>query len=348
MSLENKFTLSVNSEVSKKVIELRKMYQVARKKIEDSYIADVEKLMDGDDLPNGVLKVVKVYVAIKSRLQPGDKIAGRHGNKGVISRCVAVEDMPYMEDGTPIDLIFSPVSVPGRMNIGQILETHLGFLSYSIGKKIDKFLLEKNAADNVRRLLLDISTDKNFTDTIAKASDNDIVEYGKDCTRGLYFATPVFDGCKIDDMDRLADKLGIDKSLQVTLYDGKTGEPFDRPVTVGYMYIIKLHHLVDDKMHARSTGPYTLVTQQPLGGKSYFGGQRLGEMECWALQAYGAAYTLQEMLTVKSDDVVGRGKMYEAIVNGETRFHSGMPESFNVLCREFRALGFDVELGVDC
>lgn len=348
MSLENKFTLSVNSEVSKKVIELRKMYQVARKKIEDSYIADVEKLMDGDDLPNGVLKVVKVYVAIKSRLQPGDKIAGRHGNKGVISRCVAVEDMPYMEDGTPIDLIFSPVSVPGRMNIGQILETHLGFLSYNIGKKIDNALAQKNASDKVRDILLSISEkNKKFTEEIKSKNDKEIIELGNQYKKGLLFETPIFDGCKISDMNYLAEKLGIDKSLQVTLYDGLTGEPFDRKITVGYMYIIKLHHLVDEKIHARSTGPYSLITQQPLGGRAYSGGQRLGEMECWALQAYGAAYTLQEMLTVKSDDVSGREKMYESIINNDSRFESGIPESFNVLCREFRSLGFDVELGLN-
>ena len=348
MSLENKFTLSVNSEVSKKVIELRKMYQVARKKIEDSYIADVEKLMDGDDLPNGVLKVVKVYVAIKSRLQPGDKIAGRHGNKGVISSCVAVEDMPYMEDGTPIDLIFSPVSVPGRMNIGQILETHLGFLSYNIGKKIDNALAQKNASDKVRDILLSISEkNKKFTEEIKSKNDKEIIELGNQYKKGLLFETPIFDGCKISDMNYLAEKLGIDKSLQVTLYDGLTGEPFDRKITVGYMYIIKLHHLVDEKIHARSTGPYSLITQQPLCGRAYSGGQRLGEMECWALQAYGAAYTLQEMLTVKSDDVSGREKMYESIINNDSRFESGIPESFNVLCREFRSLGFDVELGLN-
>ena len=348
LNIHQKFNLSIaDKDILNKVNEIRKVYNLAKDKIEKSYIKDVEKIMDGDNLPNGVLKVIKVYVATKSRLQPGDKIAGRHGNKGVISTCVPVEDMPYMEDGTPVDLVFSPVSVPGRMNIGQILETHLGFLSYQVGKKIDQMLLEKDASDNVRKLLLDIATDENFKKEITKASKEEVIEYGKKCKNGLYFATPVFDGCKIADMDRLADKLGLDKSLQVTLYDGKTGEPFDRKVTVGYMYIIKLHHLVDAKMHARSTGPYSLVTQQPLGGKSYNGGQRLGEMECWALQAYGAAYTLQEMLTVKSDDVRGREKMYEAIINGETRFTSGLPESFNVLCREFRSLGFDIELGIN-
>ena len=343
----DKMTLSVDGALSKKINEMKNVYLTAKKKIEDSYIKDVERLMDGDNLPNGVLKIVKVYVAVKSRLQPGDKIAGRHGNKGVISRCVAVEDMPYMEDGTPVDLIFSPVSVPGRMNIGQILETHLGFLAYNIGKKIDAVLSEKTAGDKVRKILLDISQNDEFSKEIKSKSDKEIVDLGKQYRNGLYFETPVFDGCKIADMDRLAEKLGLDKSLQVTLYNGLTGEPFDRKVTVGYMYIIKLHHLVDEKMHARSTGPYSLITQQPLGGRAYFGGQRLGEMECWALQAYGAAYTLQEMLTVKSDDVRGREKMYEAIINNDSRFESGIPESFNVLCREFRSLGFDIELGIN-
>ena len=347
MRIEDKFNLSVESDISKKVFELKKLYFASKKRIESLYIKDVEKLMDGDDLPNGVLKVVKVYVAVKSRLQPGDKIAGRHGNKGVISRCVAVEDMPYMEDGTPIDLIFSPVSVPGRMNIGQILETHLGFISYNIGKKIDDALNHKDASDRVREILLDVSQSEDFTKEVKKRNDEQILELGKQYRNGLFFETPVFDGCKIENMDRLADRLGIDKSLQVTLYNGLTGEPFDRKVTVGYMYIIKLHHLVDEKMHARSTGPYSLITQQPLGGRAYFGGQRLGEMECWALQAYGAAYTLQEMLTVKSDDVAGREKMYEAIINNDSRFESGIPESFNVLCRELRSLGFDIELGVN-
>ena len=347
MSIENKFTLSADGENSKKLVELRNLYFTAKKQIENEYIEDVERLMDGDNLPNGVLKIVKVYVAVKSRLQPGDKIAGRHGNKGVISRCVAVEDMPYMEDGTPIDLVFSPVSVPGRMNIGQILETHLGFLSYQIGRKIDEALEQKDASDKVRKILMNISENEQFTSEIKNKSDKEIVELGKQYKHGLYFETPVFDGCKVSDMDRIADKLGVDKSLQVQLYNGLTGEPFDRKCTVGYMYIIKLHHLVDEKMHARSTGPYSLITQQPLGGRAYFGGQRLGEMECWALQAYGAAYTLQEMLTVKSDDVSGREKMYESIINNASQFESGIPESFNVLCREFRALGFDVELGIN-
>ena len=347
MKFEDKLNLSVGDGLLKKIVELKNVYFSAKKAIEASYISDVENIMDGDTLPNGVLKVIKVYIAVKSRLQPGDKIAGRHGNKGVISRCVAVEDMPYMEDGTPIDLIFSPVSVPGRMNIGQILETHLGFLSYNIGKKIDAVLEEKDAADKVRKILLDVSNNDKFTANIKKKSNEEIIALGKSYKRGLYFETPVFDGCKVDDMDRIAEKIGVDKSLQVTLYNGLTGEPFDRKVTVGYMYIIKLHHLVDEKVHARSTGPYSLITQQPLGGRAYFGGQRLGEMECWALQAYGAAYTLQEMLTVKSDDISGREKMYEAIINNDSRFESGIPESFNVLCREFRSLGFDVELGLN-
>ena len=347
MYIDNKFTLSVDGDNAKKLLDLRNMYYTAKKQIEQTYINDVERLMDGDNLPNGVLKIVKVYVAVKSRLQPGDKIAGRHGNKGVISRCVAVEDMPYMEDGTPVDLVFSPVSVPGRMNIGQILETHLGFLSYKIGRKIDEALQQKDASDKVRKILLDISESEKFNKEIKSKSDKEIVELGKQYKNGIYFETPVFDGCKVADMDRIAEKIGVDKSLQVQLYDGLTGEPFDRKCTVGYMYIIKLHHLVDEKMHARSTGPYSLITQQPLGGRAYFGGQRLGAMECWALQAYGAAYTLQEMLTVKSDDVSGREKMYESIINGVSQFESGIPESFNVLCREFRSLGFDVELGIN-
>ena len=342
LNVHQKFALSItDKDLSKKISNLKGIYDTAKEAGE--YVLPT----CGFTAPEGQTFAGWQVNGGGELLQPGDKIAGRHGNKGVISTCLPVEDMPYMADGTPIDLIFSPVSVPGRMNIGQILETHLGFLSYNIGKKIDKMLSEKNAADNVRKLLLSIATDSEFKKTIEKYSDTDIIDYGKSCTNGMYFSTPVFNGCKISDMDAMAEKLGIDKSLQVTLYDGKTGEPFDRPVTVGYMYIIKLHHLVDDKMHARSTGPYSLVTQQPLGGKSYLGGQRLGEMECWALQAYGAAYTLQEMLTVKSDDVYGREKMYEAIINGETRFNSGLPESFNVLCREFRALGFDIELGLN-
>ena len=344
----DKFTFSVeDNSVSRKLVELRDIYYSAKNKIEAEYVADVEKIMDGDTLPNGVLKIIKVYVAVKSRLQPGDKIAGRHGNKGVISRCVAVEDMPYMEDGTPIDLVFSPVSVPGRMNIGQILETHLGYLSYVIGEKINNMLEKKDAADSIRKILLDVAQNDEYKDTILKMNDEEIVNIGNDYKRGMYFETPVFDGAKVSDMDKIAEKLGVDKSLQVTLYNGLTGEPFDRKVTVGYMYIIKLHHLVDEKIHARSTGPYSLVTQQPLGGKQCGGGQRFGEMECWALQAYGAAYTLQEMLTVKSDDVSGRERMYESIISNDSRFESGIPESFNVLCREFRSLGFDVELGID-
>ncbi len=322
-------------------------YKKAKAEIESQYMNDVARIMDGDTLPNGVIKIVKVYVAVRSRLQAGDKISGRHGNKGVVARCVAVEDMPYMEDGTPLDLVFSPVSIPGRMNVGQILETHLGWLSYNVGKKIDEALLSDEASKNVRKILEKVSLrDNRFVDNVKKMSDSEVIEFGKSCRRGLFFETPIFDSASVNDMEAIADSLGIDRSLQVQLYDGLTGEPFDRKSTVGYMYILKLHHLVDEKVYARSTGSYSMVTQQPLGGRAHGGGQRLGEMECWALQAYGAAYTLQEMLTVKSDDVSGRRKMYESIIAGGLRFKSGVPETFNVLCREFRSLGFDVELGL--
>ena len=341
----NKGDLSVLKNDNKEVLSIAKIYLEALKRIKNKKNNNIAKVLEGDKLPHGALKQIKVFVAVKSKLQPGDKIAGRHGNKGVISRCVPVEDMPYMEDGTPIDLLFSSVSVPGRMNIGQILETHLGLLSYNIGKKIDSFLSMKNASDNIKKILLDISTDAEFTKEISKMNNDQLIELGKEYRKGLYFKTPIFNGCKIEDIDRIASKLGIDKSLQMDLYDGLTGRKFDRKITVGYMYIIKLHHLVDEKIHARSTGTYSIVTQQPLGGRANFGGQRVGEMECWALQAYGAAYTLQEIMTFKSDDIKGRETVYQNILNGSSRFNSGIPESFNVLCREFRALGFDVEFG---
>ena len=348
LKLSDKFNLQISdTKLQAELKSVHNFYTKVKKKIEDEYVSEVEGIMDGDVLPDGVLKVIKVFVAIKSRLQPGDKISGRHGNKGVISRCVAVEDMPYMEDGTPIDLVFSPVSVPGRMNIGQILETHLGLLSYKIGRKIDEILEKKNAVEGIKKILLDVSSDKEFSKFVSNATDNEIIDLGRQYKDGLFFETPIFDGAKIEDFDRMAEKLGIDKSLQMTLYDGLTGEPFDRKVTVGYMYILKLHHLVDEKVHARSTGKYNLVTQQPIGGRANNGGQRFGEMECWALQAYGAAYTLQEVLTVKSDDVRGREEMYNAIIANNTRFVSGIPETFNILCREIRSLGMDIEIGFD-
>ncbi len=303
-----------------------------------------KKLTQGDELPPGVLKMVKVYVAVKRRLQPGDKMAGRHGNKGVVSKIVPVEDMPYQADGTPVDIVLNPLGVPSRMNVGQILEVHLGWAAAGIGKKIDAMLKREANTKEVRGFLETAYNSTGKPEEISAMSDDEVRQLAGNLRRGLPFATPVFDGAtelEIKDMLKLAD---LPSSGQVQLFDGRSGEAFDRVVTVGYMHVLKLHHLVDDKMHARSTGPYSLVTQQPLGGKAQFGGQRFGEMEVWALEAYGAAYTLQEMLTVKSDDVNGRTKVYENIVKGEHKIEAGMPESFNVLVKEIRSLGIDVDL----
>jgi DNA-directed RNA polymerase subunit beta len=299
----------------------------------------------------GVLKMVKVFVAVKRKLQPGDKMAGRHGNKGVVSRIVPIEDMPYLADGTHADIVLNPLGVPSRMNVGQILETHLGWASAGIGTQIRAMLedvQESNSkADSVKKLrefLGEMYEDDNLQKSINKMNDKEVLELAGNLKKGVPFATPVFDGAKEKDIEHWLKKAGHDSSGQVQLYDGRTGDAFDRKTTVGYLYILKLHHLVDDKIHARSIGPYSLVTQQPLGGKSQFGGQRFGEMECWALQAYGAAYTLQEMLTVKSDDVAGRSKIYESIVRGDNSFESGIPESFHVMVKEIRSLGLNVEL----
>ena len=306
----------------------------------------VEKLQRGDELPPGVMKMVKVFVAVKRKLQPGDKMAGRHGNKGVVSRIVPIEDMPYLEDGTPVDLVLNPLGVPSRMNIGQILETHLGWASAGLGKQIGELLAVQTAstAKDIRAKLKTIYSEDEYNNEIATLNDEDVVSMAKLLIKGVPMATPVFDGAHGEDIDRLLEMAGLDTSGQVTLVDGRTGEAFDRKVTVGYIYMLKLHHLVDDKIHARSIGPYSLVTQQPLGGKAQFGGQRFGEMEVWALEAYGAAYTLQEMLTVKSDDVGGRTKAYESIVRGENNFEIGIPESFNVLIKELKSLGLNVDL----
>jgi DNA-directed RNA polymerase subunit beta len=296
--------------------------------------------------------MVKVFVAIKRKLQPGDKMAGRHGNKGVISRILPNWDMPFLEDGTPVDIVLNPLGVPSRMNVGQIFETHLGWAARGLGKQIQEMLEAiyergKDFADKdvkaVRTKLKDVYG-KHYAKDIDAHSDDDVMELASALTSGVPMGTPVFDGAREADVTEMLDKAGLDNSGQVTLYDGRTGNPFDRKVTVGYIYMLKLHHLVDDKIHARSIGPYSLVTQQPLGGKAQFGGQRFGEMEVWALQAYGAAYTLQEMLTVKSDDVIGRTKVYEAIVKGDDTFEAGIPESFNVLVKEMRSLGLNVEL----
>jgi DNA-directed RNA polymerase subunit beta len=303
------------------------------------------KITAGDDLAPGVLKMVKVYLAVKRRIQPGDKMAGRHGNKGVISTIVPVEDMPYMEDGTPVDIVLNPLGVPSRMNVGQVLETHLGWAAKGLGNKIGAMLEAHESTASLRRFLDQIyNKTGGQTEKISDLSEPEILELASHLRHGVPIATPVFDGATEAEIKKLLKIADLPESGQATLTNGRTGERFDRPVTVGYMYMLKLNHLVDDKMHARSTGPYSLVTQQPLGGKAQFGGQRFGEMEVWALEAYGASYTLQEMLTVKSDDVQGRTKMYKNIVDGTHEMQAGMPESFNVLVKEIRSLGINIDL----
>jgi DNA-directed RNA polymerase subunit beta len=305
-----------------------------------------KKLKSGDDLAPGVLKTVKVYLAVKRRIQPGDKMAGRHGNKGVISVIKPVEDMPYDENGEPVDIVLNPLGVPSRMNVGQVLETHMGMAARGLGVKIDAMLKQQAKTTEVRKLLQEIYDvgDTVYGTDIKQLNDSEVMELAGNLRKGVPIATPVFDGASEVELKQLLTLADLPESGQVFLYDGRTGDKFDRPVTVGYMYMLKLNHLVDDKMHARSTGSYSLVTQQPLGGKAQFGGQRFGEMEVWALEAYGASYTLQEMLTVKSDDVNGRTKMYKNIVDGDHRMEPGMPESFNVLVKEIRSLGINVEL----
>ncbi|MEJ2481193.1 MAG: DNA-directed RNA polymerase subunit beta, partial [Acidihalobacter sp.] len=307
------------------------------------------KLTQGDDLAPGVLKMVKVYLAVKRRMQPGDKMAGRHGNKGVVSMIVPVEDMPHTEDGEPVDIVLNPLGVPSRMNVGQVLETHLGWAAKGLGHKLARMIEAKAKVDELRGFLDKIyNSDEAFQKVdLAEFSDEEVVRLASNLRAGVPLATPVFDGASEDDIRAMLRLADLPESGQTTLTDGRTGVAFERPVTVGYMHMLKLNHLVDDKMHARSTGPYSLVTQQPLGGKAQFGGQRFGEMEVWALEAYGAAYTLQEMLTVKSDDVAGRNKMYKNIVDGDHRMEANMPESFNVLMKEIRSLGLDVELEQD-
>jgi DNA-directed RNA polymerase subunit beta len=320
-----------------------------REQFEQRFVEQKEKITSGDELAPGVLKMVKVYLAVKRRLQPGDKMAGRHGNKGVISMIVPVEDMPYDESGRPVDIALNPLGVPSRMNVGQVLETHLGWAAKGLGHKIGEMLdTEKNITE-VRKYLDQIynhSAEVSKTD-VDSLSDDEVSELAENLRGGVPMATPVFDGAAEAEIKTMLKLAGLPESGQTLLYDGRTGEAFDRPVTVGYMHMLKLNHLVDDKMHARSTGPYSLVTQQPLGGKAQFGGQRFGEMEVWALEAYGAAYTLREMLTVKSDDVVGRNKMYKNIVDGDHRMEAGMPESFNVLLKEIRSLGINIQLEQD-
>ncbi len=330
-----------------KIESLRGQYDQIVKDLDERIDDKIDKLQSGDDLPSGVLKMVKVFVAVKRKLQPGDKMAGRHGNKGVISKICPIEDMPYLEDGTPVDLVLNPLGVPSRMNVGQILETHLGWAARGLGKQVKEIvdnLEEKYTIDDLRSKLDSIYTGKDDIKEIKSMGDNEVIELSRNVSNGVPMGTPVFDGAKEINITEHLTQAGFDESGQVTLYDGRSGEAFDRKVTVGVIYMLKLHHLVDDKIHARSIGPYSLVTQQPLGGKSHFGGQRFGEMECWALQSYGAAYTLQELLTVKSDDVGGRTKVYESIVKGDHTFESGIPESFHVMVKELRSLCLNVEL----
>ncbi|MEO5375330.1 MAG: DNA-directed RNA polymerase subunit beta [Alphaproteobacteria bacterium] len=327
---------------------LKKLYDEQIEKLQARFENKVDKLQRGDELPPGVMKMVKVFVAVKRKLQPGDKMAGRHGNKGVISRIVPLEDMPFAADGTSVDVVLNPLGVPSRMNVGQILETHLGWACSGLGRQIGDVLsaVQGGRADiaDLRAKVRDVYGEAIYHEDIADLGDEELRELAGNVRAGVPIASPVFDGARESDIVAMLEKAGLHSSGQVTLHDGRTGEPFDRRVTVGYIYMLKLHHLVDDKIHARSIGPYSLVTQQPLGGKAQFGGQRFGEMEVWALEAYGAAYTLQEMLTVKSDDVSGRTKVYESIVRGDDGFEAGIPESFNVLVKEMRSLGLDVEL----
>ena len=326
---------------------LTQRFDESVKELTERFENKVEKLERGDELPPGVMKMVKVFIAVKRKLQPGDKMAGRHGNKGVVSRIVPMEDMPHLEDGRPVDVVLNPLGVPSRMNVGQILETHLGWACAGLGRQIGDILDAlphgKTEMEDLRAKLQEVYG-PSYREILAEMDDDELLEMAENLRGGVPIATPVFDGAREDDIREQLTAAGLHESGQSTLINGRTGEPFDRKVTVGYIYMLKLHHLVDDKIHARSIGPYSLVTQQPLGGKAQFGGQRFGEMEVWALEAYGAAYTLQEMLTVKSDDVAGRTKVYEAIVRGDDTFDAGLPESFNVLIKELRSLGLNVEL----
>ncbi|MDP1869416.1 MAG: DNA-directed RNA polymerase subunit beta, partial [Bradyrhizobium sp.] len=337
---------SPNDKLMAEIEAMRKQYDESKKGLEQRFLDKVEKLQRGDELPPGVMKMVKVFVAVKRKIQPGDKMAGRHGNKGVVSKIVPIEDMPFLEDGTHADIVLNPLGVPSRMNVGQILETHLGWACAGLGKRIgqtiDAYLA--SAKQDLKPLKETLKKIYGDDETIKSLNDSELMELGRNLSHGVPIATPVFDGAKEADIEEMLKLAGLDASGQSTVFDGRTGDTFDRKVTVGYIYMLKLHHLVDDKIHARSIGPYSLVTQQPLGGKAQFGGQRFGEMEVWALEAYGAAYTLQEMLTVKSDDVAGRTKVYEAIVRGDDTFEAGIPESFNVLVKEMRSLGLNVDL----
>jgi DNA-directed RNA polymerase subunit beta len=327
---------------------LKTQYTSVNKDIKNRFEDKVTKIQEGDELMPNVLKMVKVFVAVKRSLKVGDKMAGRHGNKGVISKIVPAEDMPYMQNGKSVDVVLNPLGVPSRMNVGQILETHLGWACSELGEKINQIVklhqdtTKKNTL--ICEMLKKIYGSKVFEEKVKSLNNKELEELSINLSSGIPIATPVFDGASVDDVTKLLELAGLPSSGQTTLWDGRTGEQFDRKVTVGIIYMLKLHHLVEDKIHARSTGPYSLVTQQPLGGKAQLGGQRFGEMEVWALEAYGAAYTLQEILTVKSDDVAGRTKVYETIVKGDDKFESGVPESFNVLMKEIRSLALSIDL----
>jgi DNA-directed RNA polymerase subunit beta len=337
-----------NDEANASLEKAAKRLKAQREEFDARFEEKKEKITQGDDLQPGVLKMVKVYLAVKRRIQPGDKMAGRHGNKGVISTIVPVEDMPYREDGTPVDIVLNPLGVPSRMNVGQVLEVHLGLAAKSLGGKIGDIVDSGGSVKQLRDFLDQVyNKSGGQAENIKSLKDDEVKELAGNLRNGVPMATPVFDGATEEEIKGMLKLGGQPESGQVTLIDGRTGETFHRPVTIGYMYMLKLNHLVDDKMHARSTGPYSLVTQQPLGGKAQFGGQRFGEMEVWALEAYGAAHTLQEMLTVKSDDVQGRTKMYKNIVDGTHEIDAGMPESFNVLVKEIRSLGINIDLEQD-
>jgi len=339
-----KLTFSDNL-VSENLLKLKKQFDEASEDIKLRFEDKVIKIKQGDDLLPTVMKVVKVFVAVKRRLMPGDKMAGRHGNKGVVSKIVPVQDMPYMANGKPVDIVLNPLGVPSRMNVGQILETHLGWACSELGDQIKEYLKNfEKTIEELKKKLKNIYGSEYYDNVVSKLNKKELFELVENISNGVPIATPVFDGASTDDINDMLDLSKLPNSGQTTLWDGLTGEKFDRPVTVGIIYMLKLNHLVEDKIHARSTGPYSLVTQQPLGGKAQMGGQRFGEMEVWALEAYGASYTLQEILTVKSDDVAGRTKVYETIVKGNNNFESGVPESFNVLIKEIRALGLNIEL----
>ena len=337
-----------DEEVMARIEEFAAAFDARVAGVQKHFDDKVEKVQRGDDLLPGVLKTVKVFIATKRKMQTGDKMAGRHGNKGTVSRVLPLEDMPYTEDGTPVDIVLNPLGVPSRMNVGQILETHLGWAAKELGKQLNEMCEQykrgEKTLEELNNKLKEIYGEKQYKREIADLTTEEKVEMIKNVKNGIPMATPVFDGAHEEDINRMLSMAGLPTSGQIDLYDGRTGEKFDRKVTVGIIYMIKLHHIVDEKMHARSVGPYSLVTQQPLGGKAQFGGQRFGEMEVWALQAYGAAYTLQEMMTVKSDDVNGRTKVYEAIVRGEEGFEAGAPESFNVLVKEIKSLCLNIEL----